>query len=228
MRLVHLRLLVLALAVGAVLFGLSAATTQARPGSAQSAAQPAAGTASLGLTGPASAVPQGQSFAIPLDATQLADALSAFQVDVSFDPAILAFNGVTPGPLLATTGRAVVCPPAEQTAAGRVRFACASAGDGAGPTATGTLATLSFSALRPGSSPLALEAVQLVDGARPPALFSVSSQNASVTVSAAPAAPTATPSSFDLFLPNVETGSQSVRETTPQAQPQIFLPDVGR
>lgn len=246
-----IRLLALALALGTILFGITAVATLARPVARSGAAPLVAGSASIRLTAPDEAVTQGSSFSVALDATGLGDALSAFQVDVAFDPAILTFNGVTPGTLLGSTGRATVCPPAE-TSPGRVRFACASAGAAAGVSSPGLLATLNFTARSPGSSSLALEGVQLVDGSRPPAAFSVNSRNASVTI-AGPAAPTATPTttpttaptttptttptatptaitpkSFDLFLPKVDMSTESSRESIPKDEERVFLPAVGR
>ena len=235
----HIRLIALALAAGTILFGLTAAATLARPLARLNTAPLAAGSASIRLAGPGAAVPPGQSFSVPLEATALDNPLSAFQVDVTFDPTILTFNGIATGPLLGSSGRAIVCPPAVSSP-GRVRFVCTSAGEATGASSPGLLATLHFSAHSPGSSSLALEGVQLVDGGRPPALFSVNSQNSEVTVAGPAATPTvtatptatptatATPDSFDLFLPNVEMNSQSSRGSAPQNDEWLFLPAVGR
>ena len=67
----------------------------------------------------------GETLTATVHASSLSAGLSGFQVDVSYDPAVLTPTASAPGSLLGATGRAVVCPPATHPSDGSVRFACA-------------------------------------------------------------------------------------------------------
>lgn len=193
-----------------------------------------AGTAALTLVGPSQPIQIGDPITVTLRSAALDEALSAFEVTLTYDADILALNGVSAGDLLASSGRAVICPPSAHTAAG-VRFACASSGAADGPTAAGDLAIFHFAAVEPGTSPLAIAAVQLIDGNRPPALFDVTSQGTTVTVlapatTATPtptASPTATVTPTPTASPTATTTPTATPSTTPGAA-SIFLPHVAK
>ena len=71
-----------------------------------------------------------------------------------------------------------ICPDPAYPAPGKVRFACAGAGEAAGPTGSGALATLTFTALGVGTSPLTLSGLQLAGAGVPPAAIDSSAQGA--------------------------------------------------
>ena len=73
-----------------------------------------------------------------------------------------------------------------------MRLACASSGSQAGPTGQGELALLTFQALAPGQSSLALSGVLLPGAGRPPVLLASSVTPGQVVVVSAPGAQTAT------------------------------------
>jgi hypothetical protein len=191
-----------------------------------------AGAASLTLTGPTQPIQISDPVTVTLKSAALNDALSAFEVAITYDPNILALNGVSPGSLLASSGRAVICPPSARTADG-VRFACASSGAAQGPTAAGDLAILHFAAVGAGSSPLVIASAQLIDGNRPPTLFGVTSQGTVVAVlaPATTATPTATPtpSPTATATPSpTATATATPTASTPSGSDSIFLPFVGK
>jgi hypothetical protein len=89
--------------------------------------------------------------------------LGAYEFTLLFNPAIISFVGVTNGPFLGSTGRSVSCigPVVDS---GSVRFGCVTLGaEPDGPTGTGLLARVRFSALAAGTSTLDLTKVILAD-----------------------------------------------------------------
>jgi hypothetical protein len=146
--------------------------------------------ANLMVQAPAGPVAIGATFAVTVTATQPDAPVSAYQFDLSFDPARLAYRVAVAGAFLAGPGRDVVCPPVD-AAAGVVRLACASTGPGPAAINGGLLAVITFEALSAGSSDLTLGNAQLANTGRPPALLPVTLQNGQVTVGAG--GPTATP-----------------------------------
>ncbi len=88
--------------------------------------------------------------------------LGAFEFAVDFDPAVIAFVGVAEGPFLSSTGRTTMCFPLYLDV-GSIQFGCASSGMAAGPNGSGVLATITFSPVAVGTSPVDLHNVMLCD-----------------------------------------------------------------
>lgn len=185
------------------------------------AAGPAATTGAIAVNVP-SALAVEEIFPVTIEAAQVSDAISAFQLTLSYDPDILAFHGAVDGTFLARTDRTVICPPVRPTP-GTVRLACASTGAGVGALGSGELVVLTFSALAPGQSDLTLSAVQLVDDNSPPTLADVTLQNGQVTVR--PEGDSAVET--ELFLPSVQRSGEGRSRQTGEKDDQLFLPAVG-
>lgn len=105
----------------------------------------------------------GDSFSIPVKITAVSD-LYAFQFDVSFDPATLQLGQVTEGAFLATGGATFFVAPTIDNLAGSATFVMNSlVGPGPGVSGSGDLAILHFGAAAPGSSPVTLSNIILLD-----------------------------------------------------------------
>jgi hypothetical protein len=174
---------------------LLSAPTGVEPGLAPSAATQ--GAALVTVLPPAGPVEVGALFTVTIAASLVDSPLSAFQFDLVYNPAVLAFRFAEEGPFLGAAGREVVCPePAGN--AGVVRLACASTGPGPGAVGDGILTVLTFEAAAEGVSDLTLSDGQLADTGRPPVLLPTTLQNGQVIVGTPPGAtvtstPTVTP-----------------------------------
>lgn len=169
----------------------------------------------VSVSPPAGALEVGDVFTVAVAVSEVDVPLSAFQFDLAYDPAVLGHLHTTADSFLEVNGRESVCPDAAP-ASGTIRFACASAGLGAGPTGGGALAVLTFQAIAEGRSSLLLAGVQLVDGARPPALLPATAVDGEVTIGDG-VAPTATP-----------TATAVPTATSEPSNPTLFLPVVRR
>jgi len=90
--------------------------------------------------------------------------LGGFQYTLRFNPAVVRVEGATLGSFLSSTGRsASAVGPVIDNQAGTVTFGGFSFGAAAGPSGTGTLASITFRALAVGSTALTFEGVQLTD-----------------------------------------------------------------
>jgi Cohesin domain len=116
--------------------------------------------------------------------------LGAFEFTMQYDPSMVTFVSATQGDFLGSTGRRVFCP-LPILDVGTVRFGCVSSDGSTGVTGSGELATLTFSAVSGGVSPLNLVVVSLGDplGGDIPA----TAQNGVVVVGSATPAATSTP-----------------------------------
>ena len=84
--------------------------------------------------------------------------MAAFELTLEFDQAVVAVEGVEPGPDLGRTGRSFQCLPAREEP-GKFSFGCLSPGERpAGLQGSLTLATVTLRPLGRGSSPLLLQA----------------------------------------------------------------------
>jgi hypothetical protein len=89
--------------------------------------------------------------------------LGAFEFTLSFDPALVHFDSISPGPFLGSTQRTVSCLP-PLPAAGSVRYTCVTLGDEPdGPSGSGVLAVAQFSAVSGGTTILDLSDVVLLE-----------------------------------------------------------------
>ncbi|MGB9872617.1 MAG: VWA domain-containing protein [Anaerolineae bacterium] len=90
--------------------------------------------------------------------------LAAYQVELTYNPAIVHVTAVTPGPFLGSTGRTVSpVGPVIDNAAGIVRFGAFTFGAQPGVNGTGVLATITFQPRARGTSNLHLQNLQLAD-----------------------------------------------------------------
>lgn len=180
--------IVVVMSIALALTGLTAAALdatsamQAAPAvSLPAAAQHNAQTPNVRVIVPPGAIDVDDVFTVTIRIADVLTPLSAFQFDLTYDPAILSFVYAEPGAFLGATGRQVICPlPA--TGAGAARLACVSTGPARGATGVGELLIVTFRALAEGRSNLNLSAVQLPDDGRPAALIPATAQGARVTV----------------------------------------------
>lgn len=141
--------------VAALALGLAA--WQLRSASAQEAV--------VRLVAPAVWHPDGGSFEVRVEVEGVED-LGAFEFNLAFDPAILAFEGVEASTFLGSTGRSVGCFGGGFVTPQRdiISFACGTLGaEPPGPSGAGVLATANFHPVGRGPSPLALAEVKLAD-----------------------------------------------------------------
>gem|GEM_PF-2419075 len=125
------------------------------------AGSPPVSTAWIGFAQPAYTVDSGQSFTATLN-VQNAENLGGWELLLSFDPAHLALEGVTPGAFLSSTGRATgQLGPLGDPATGQVWIGSYSQGTDTGVTGSGALAQIRLRALASGEAALALGQVQL-------------------------------------------------------------------
>lgn len=93
--------------------------------------------------------------------------IGSFQFEIGYDPAIVQLRGSSPvrlGSFLGSTGRTVIpVGPAIDTTAGTVVFGAATFGPQAGPTGSGTLASITWTGVGEGSRSLDLRNVQVSD-----------------------------------------------------------------
>lgn len=161
-----------------------------------------AGAGTLTFVAPTGKVTVGDTVQVTVQMQGASGPVAAAQAEVVYNPAVLEFRSVAPGGFLSGTGRQVVCPPAVAAPAqssGRATFACASTGASDGPMGSGTLVTLTFGAIGPGQSSLALEGIGLVNSSRPPAAIGSSTQATQLTVEAQ----TPVETTRSLWLPQV-------------------------
>jgi hypothetical protein len=105
----------------------------------------------------------GIPFTIAVD-IDIAHNLGGFLFDLVYDPSILQASDVSLGPFLGSTGRVAFSTGlAIDNRAGRVRYGASSNGTQPGPDGAGTLALVTMMAQVAGTTPLALEQVQLWD-----------------------------------------------------------------
>ena len=129
----------------------------------------------------------GSLFDVLVDVSSITD-LFAYQFDISFDPAILSAVGTAEGGFLATGGSTFFTPGSIDNTTGTVTFTSASlVGALSGVTGSGTLATMTFSALALGSSALDLSNVILLDSGLVDVPFTTTA--GSVTTAAGTAVP---------------------------------------
>lgn len=104
----------------------------------------------------------GDLFSVNIDVTGVMD-LYAFQFDVAFDSNVLGFSAITEGSFLPGAGSTIFIPGTDNLDGTLTFTADTLTGAVAGVTGDGTLATLFFQALAPGSSPIVLSNVILLD-----------------------------------------------------------------
>jgi hypothetical protein len=151
--------------------------------------------ASVRVVAPAAWPPNGGSFEVRVEAEGVTD-LAAFELKLAFDPSILAYEGVEPGPFLGSTGRSVSCLDPDFFTLQRdiFFFACSTTGpEPLGPSGAGVLATVRFRPGGRGPSPLDLSAVKLTNTRGQPIPAVAQGSSVVIATSAGTPVPTATP-----------------------------------
>lgn len=157
----------------AVIFAAYSSPIRADP--AMFSVQPAAGSVALGDT-----------FFVDLSISSVVD-LFAWQFDLSFDPGKVSAIDVTEGSVLSSVGATAYIPGTIDNITGLISFTSASlVGTGPGPSGSGVVASIRFSAAGLGSTNLTLSNVILLDSNL--ADIAASLANSSVTVSGTAAA----------------------------------------
>jgi uncharacterized repeat protein (TIGR01451 family) len=105
----------------------------------------------------------GGSFTIDIVAEDVTN-LAAYQVELTYDPAIVRVMAVTPGPFLGSTGRSVApVGPTINNNAGRAAFGAFTFGSQSGVNGAGVLATVTLEPQTKGTSQLTLGNLRLAD-----------------------------------------------------------------
>jgi hypothetical protein len=151
----------------------------------------------------------GDSFSVDIRINNVAN-LGSYEWLLTFDPAVVGFVSVFNGPFLGSTGRTVFCPSAILDT-GSVRFGCSTTGaTPPGPTGSGVLSTVTFSALAEGTSPLDVVWAQLSDPLADDIPTAI--QDGGVTVVPA-ATPTATATTVPTTAPPSSNSTSGTQET---------------
>src|SRR5882724_5026705 len=103
----------------------------------------------------------GQTFTAAITISGVTD-LYAFQLDLSFSPAVIAATSISEGGFLPAGGATFFIPGSINNAAGTITFTADSLlGSGGGVSGSGVLANVTFRGVGQGVSPIALANVQL-------------------------------------------------------------------
>jgi general secretion pathway protein D len=123
----------------------------------------AAPAATLSIDPSSLTVGVGQSFDLNVDIANVSD-LFAFQFDIAFNPAVLSATSVSEGSFLPGGGTTAFVPGTIDNTAGKIAVtADALVGMVPGVSGSGVLATLQFSAIGVGTSPISLSNIILLD-----------------------------------------------------------------
>lgn len=207
-----------------ILFGLSGCLAWLSCALSVQAAQapelrspPALQAAVLQVQPPPDPIAVGQRFTVTLQIENLSTPLTAFQLDLTYDATLLRVDDVAVGSVLRVAGRNQICPSPAAPVTGTLRFACATAGAGNGPTGSGPLAYVSMTALHEGTSPLTVEGLKLAGPNIPPAAIAATPQNSQVIIK-----PLAPPVKKPwLYLPFIV---KDFTRTQPGMRPGGYLP----
>ena len=161
---------------------------------------------------PASAtVNRGAAFTVDIDGAGLTG-VAGFELKLAYDAAHVTATGASPGPFLASSGRAVQCL-SPSFATGAITFTCVTLGDSPpAASGSGTLAQLSFTADLEGTTPLHFDELVLT-GLNGNLIASSTSDGARTVAPCAGACPTPTPS------PTSTPTATNTATATPSATP---------
>jgi hypothetical protein len=107
-------------------------------------------------------VSAGDGFSVDIVADDVSN-LGGYALTLAFNPSVIAYNSVTNGPFLGSSGRTVNCF-TPTVLPGSVTYSCVTTGAmPPGPSGAGILATVSFTALAEGATALSLQGTVLAD-----------------------------------------------------------------
>jgi hypothetical protein len=115
--------------------------------------------------------------------------LAAFQLTITYDPALIELKGITVGDFLGLTGRPVTAFDPVVIAPGKVLYQVVSGPGAPGVSGSGLLATVHFSALAEGSVVVGLPEVLLEDTAEHPMTLTGQSATVDIAVATPPPPP---------------------------------------
>ena len=154
--------------------------------------------------------------------------LGGYQFTVNFDPSILQATGSSDGGFLGSTGRSVVpLSPKIDNSAGTITVGALSFGSGDGPSGSGKLATVTFSAAGGGTSALTLSDVSLTDPDGNTIESGTSDGEVVVSGGGAtetPVPPTATPGATETPVPPTATPGATETPVPPTATETLVPP----
>jgi hypothetical protein len=155
-----------------------------------------ADSASLSVSSPAT-VSLGDTFGVVVNISSVTN-LSAYFLDLAFNPGVLSAMAITEGPFLSTGGPTSFSPGIIDNVGGTIRFNADALLETAvsGVSGNGTLIFFGFTAINPGTSSLTIESEALQDPFG--ALISATVTSGSVTVQGT--APVPEPSALMLLL----------------------------
>ncbi len=145
-------------------------------------------------------VKPGETFSISVSVSGLTNPLTAYQLDLNYPQSSIRLIEVTPGGFLTSTGRTPVCPQPARMTSDTLRIACVTAGKGTGPTGSGSLIDLTFTAVLTGTAEINMSSLQLSGTGVPPISLEATAQGGTVIVSAG------LPDTRDIFLPVILKG----------------------
>jgi hypothetical protein len=138
--------------------------------------------------------------------------LGGYLFMVTWDASVLDLKSITDGSFLGSTGRTVLCA-APALSPGSVTFTCSSVGLSSGRSGNGVLATLQFSTLTGGTSPVVLVDAKL--STTDLVLFDIQRTDGSVTVTTPSPTPTVTNTATPTPMDTPTTTPTPVPTATP-------------
>jgi hypothetical protein len=107
-------------------------------------------------------VSAGDAFSVDIVADDVSN-LGAYSLILAFDPSVVAYDSISNGPFLGSSGRAVNCF-TPTVLPGSVTYTCVTTGSTPpGPSGAGILATVSFTALAEGTTALSLQGTTIAN-----------------------------------------------------------------
>jgi len=161
-------------------------------------------------------VSAGDGFSVDIVADDVSN-LGGYALTLAFDPSVVAYDSVSNGPFLGSSGRTVNCF-TPTVVPGSITYTCVTTGPTPpGPSSAGILATVSFTAQAEGTTPLSLQGTTLADivGTEIPS----TPHAGTITVFPGPVpTPTITPTPTEVLTPTPTIPSATLVWIDPPAQ----------